>query len=79
MDQERITRHKHKEIWFFFNKLGIYSIEKWTHDKKRDQQHQDEVTVKSEKYQEEVALGSKRKRVGSTQLKIQSKLTYQDR
>ena len=32
--------------------------------KKRDQQCQDEVTVKTEKHEEEVALGSKRKRVG---------------
>ena len=44
-----------------------------------DQQHQDEAILKTEKHQEEVALGSKRKRLGGTQLKIQSKLTYQDR
>ena len=43
--------------------------------KKRDQQCQDEVTVKTEKFQEEVALGSKRKRVGDTQLKMKSNLT----
>ena len=34
---------------------------------------------KNRKYQEEVALGSRRKSVGSMQLKMQSKLTYQDR
>ena len=47
--------------------------------KKKDQQCQDEVTVKTEKYQEEVALGSKRERLGGTQLRVQSNLTYQDR
>ena len=46
--------------------------------KKKDQQCQDKATVKIEKYQEEVALGFKRKIVGGTQLKIQSNLTYQD-
>ena len=39
--------------------------------KKKDKQCQDEVTVKTEKYQEEVVLGSKRKRVGGTQLRVQ--------
>ena len=38
--------------------------------KKRDQQHEDELTLRIEKYQEEVALGSKRKRLGGTQLKM---------
>ena len=46
---------------------------------KRKATHKEEVTIKTEHHQEEVTLGSKRKRAGGMHQNIHSKLSYEDR
>ena len=78
MDQGRITLHVRKDTL----KCGAMPKDQHqlanTHKIRIKEQHEDEVTAKSGKHQKYVALGSKRKRGGGNQQKMNWTLSRQD-
>ena len=74
------TAHVQRRLGKWCNAEGRASIAQRTNEKIRiKEQHEEEVTAKAEKHQQDVALGSERKRGGGNQQKMNCTLSHQDK